>query len=513
MNVLSMESVGKYGDSMGRIATRKSRLGPMIPRSSVLEISELSYPREEHSPIQKDSRMDFEGIEVEKNDTVHEVVMSPTLANFVPTKGESGFDVVSNNEKISELEDETRRLREEAKRLEHEEAKRKLEETRRRVAEDARIREEARRETEARIREEIARETEANERARARARQQSPRDEYIESVRKKARDYNTHVPDPFKPSPAEIERQRQARAQQSSSQESLGHQQSHGRSQEIVDPLLHAHAVPYVVGSDSMPNYDSLPHEQQEQLKLKFWTKIEILIEQGRINRTQIPEAHASLPTLHKFYNDEIKRIKVKSGLSKWKIGLSIVILVLEGCMNKFSSFNMTGFGEFQMQQFSDQDQLLIELGEKYISTGAEAATPESKLAWALMFNAIVFCAIKVLSTMTFFDVKSVMKMISELIGTKFGIAALEQTPKDEFEPEDIPDNKNEEQIGGMLGSIGSMMGVDINGVETATKLGTILTKKFQESKEADMKKAAKASAKAAARAAEPKKKKITVAV
>ena len=497
MNVLSMESVGKYGDSMGRIATRKSRLGPMIPRSSVLEINELSYPQE-RSPIQKDSRMDFEGIEVEKNDTVHEVVMSPTLANFVPSKGESGFDVVSNNEKISELEDETRRLREEAKRLEHEEAKRKLEETRRRVAEEARIREEVRRETEARIREEIARETEANERARARARQQSPREEYIESVRKKARDYNTHIPDPFKPSPVEIERQRQSRAQQ---------------SQEIVDPLLHAHAVPYVVGSDSMPNYDSLPHEQQEQLKLKFWTKIEILIEQGRINRTQIPEAHASLPTLHKFYNDEIKRIKVKSGLSKWKIGLSIVILVLEGCMNKFSSFNMTGFGEFQMQQFSDQDQLLIELGEKYISTGSEAATPESKLAWALMFNAIVFCAIKVLSTMTFFDVKSVMKMISELIGTKFGIAALEQTPKDEFEPEDIPDNKNEEQIGGMLGSIGSMMGVDINGVETATKLGTILTKKFQESKEADMKKAAKASAKAAARAAEPKKKKVTVAV
>ena len=62
MNVLSMESVGKFGDSMGRIATRKSRLGPMIPRSSVLEINDLSYSREEseHSPIQqKVSRMDL----------------------------------------------------------------------------------------------------------------------------------------------------------------------------------------------------------------------------------------------------------------------------------------------------------------------------------------------------------------------------------------------------------------------------------------------------------------------
>ena len=101
------------------------------------------------------------------------------------------------------------------------------------------------------------------------------------------------------------------------------------------------------------------------------------------------------------------------------------------------------------------------------------------------------------------------MKMISDLIGTKFGIAALEQEKRDEFEPEEIPDNKNEEQIGGMLGSIGSMIGIDINGVETAAKLGTIFTKKVQESKETEMKKAAAR----AARAAEPKKKKITVAV
>lgn len=379
---------------------------------------------------------DFGTLQIEnRNNDLHRVVMSPIDPYYTSRKSSSNFEVITNSDNVKKIDDEIQHINKKAKEIELENAKRRLEEASR--ARDERY------------------EMNRVERTRYNVKKESPSVDFIESVRKKAEGINMAI--------------------------------SRGEDpQRIVDPLLHAHAVPYVIGSEAIPDYDKLPHEQQEQIRNKFWTKIDILLEKNPIQRSKLPSSNASLQTLHKFYNDEIKRIKVKTGLGRWKIGLSLVILVFEGCMNRWSPFDMTGFGEFQMQQFSEQDQILVELGEKYISTGAAAADPESKLIWAILFNTIIFCAIKTLSSMTTINISSVMKMISELIGTKFGISNVENSKqKDEFEPEDAPEESGDVKIGGMLSSLGSLMGIDVNGVDTATKLGTFFTKKVRETTDA----------------------------
>lgn len=428
-----------------------------LARRQTLNLSDITHDSPRQSPRRSPPReVDFAEINMEnRNNNLHKVIMSPTV--------KSPVSVLSNNQKSREIDDKIEEINRKAKELELENAMRRLE------AAQAQ-----------------ARAPPPPAQAPVHRRRQVYESPLIESVRERQREIN-------------------AKAAAVRSGFDAPPQKTCPPGYTITRPLIHAQEVPRVLGSDEMPDYSLLTEEQQEEYRNMFWTKISILLEKNPVERFKIPDENSSVAVLHRFYNDEIKRIKVKASQMRWKMGMGFSMIFFEGIMNHMSNVDTTGFCEFQMKNFIDQEQILVELGEKYISTGAGAAEPEYKLFTSLLFYAMFFFLIKFLNWKLMLPEGFVADVLGGMMGTSFNgsrqAKAAEET--DKYAPEEIPEQNNDEAIAGLVGKFGSTFGYDLNSAETVAKLGTTYTKKIWESNQERRN----------APPAGPKKRKISVKV
>lgn len=271
-------------------------------------------------------------------------------------------------------------------------------------------------------------------------------------------------------------------------------QQSQPVYEEVNHGSLYSYTVPYIRGKPGIPDYSKMSHVEVEQLKTKFWTQIDIIMEKNPTWNVELPERDASIEVLHQFYSDLVMRIKVTSSVDSWKVGLALILIIIEGIMNKWGWFDMTGFAQFQTEQIKKNDDVLIELGEKYISTGEGSASPEMKMIMSVGFNIFMFIAVKVISNLTGFSIKDITGWVSDLLGSTFSMSGVSDPnekssgkAKNDFSPEPIPETSNSGGGSGVLNMLGGILGAKPGGsvAEMTAKIGAIATKKVHESSSA----------------------------
>lgn len=106
------------------------------------------------------------------------------------------------------------------------------------------------------------------------------------------------------------------------------------------------------------------------------------------------------IDTVYHKYLEHITREKnIYSSVSKYKIYFAVLLLILQIFGQKTLGFNLDGFAESQLKNMTEYDPLFIELGVKYQNPGSNSTPIEIRIMLVLLFNAVVFILINVISS------------------------------------------------------------------------------------------------------------------
>ena len=145
------------------------------------------------------------------------------------------------------------------------------------------------------------------------------------------------------------------------------------------------------------PDYSRLSPEQQHYLKAEFKVKFSIL--RANYPQWQIVDIHDSftLDQISDLYEYYVRQIMVTKESGNYKVYLVVFFMVVEVIGVKILKLNMSGYTMSQLRRMHQYDQLLIELGEKWLVDGGSNWPVEARLLMTATFNAVIFLGVKYL--------------------------------------------------------------------------------------------------------------------
>jgi hypothetical protein len=259
------------------------------------------------------------------------------------------------------------------------------------------------------------------------------------------------------------------------------------------------------------PDYSRLTPEQQLYLKSEFKVKFSIL--RANYPQWQIIEIHDSftLDQVHDLYEYYIRQIMVTKESGNYKVYLVVFFMVVEVIGVKILKLNMSGYTMSQLRRMHQYDQLLIELGEKWLVDGGSNWPVEARLLMTATFNAVIFLGVKYLCN--WMGVEGLSDTIQNFLdaminGPENSMNGGQQsyiTPQNGPLPQSIPKSASQntasgsEQstqgnpLDGLANMFGGLFGGNKAGgagggggfADTIAQLGTAFTSKIQENNKA----------------------------
>lgn len=105
-----------------------------------------------------------------------------------------------------------------------------------------------------------------------------------------------------------------------------------------------------------------------------------------------------SLNKIHDTYHSIIKSIYVNMNLGQIQLGYIIVLMAIEFACVKAFNIPIAGFTKMELKRMYRYNQLMVELGEAFYSTGGSKWPLEWRVAGTLVMNVVIFVALKFLS-------------------------------------------------------------------------------------------------------------------
>ena len=142
---------------------------------------------------------------------------------------------------------------------------------------------------------------------------------------------------------------------------------------------------------------DGLTKEQEMYLRQEFKVKFGIL----RANYPQWnvidPPDTLTVKQLNELYERYIRQIMVSKETGQYKVYMVIFLMVIEVIGVKFLKLNMSGYTMSQLKIMNRYDALFIELGEKWLVSGASNWPIEARIVMMMLFNAVIFLVVRYL--------------------------------------------------------------------------------------------------------------------
>ena len=258
------------------------------------------------------------------------------------------------------------------------------------------------------------------------------------------------------------------------------------------------------------PDYSRLSPEQQQYLKAEFKVKFSIL--RANYPQWQIVDIHDSftLDQISDLYEYYVRQIMVNKESGNYKVYLVVFFMVVEVIGVKILKLNMSGYTMSQLRRMHQYDQLLIELGEKWLVDGGSNWPVEARLLMTATFNAVIFLGVKYLCN--WMGVEGLSDTIQNFLdaminGPENSMSGNQQSyiaPQASSLPQTIPKSaaqnttsgaEQQQSAGNPLDGLASMFGGLFGGnksggntgggaggfADTIAQLGTAFTSKIQE--------------------------------
>lgn len=134
-----------------------------------------------------------------------------------------------------------------------------------------------------------------------------------------------------------------------------------------------------------------------------------------------------TLEEVHEVYGVYLKHISVCSEADSYKKYLVVGWLIMEVVASKMG-YDIEGYAKLQMKSIGKYDQMLIELGEVSYNKnqnqimGRNSWSPETKLLYVSVMNALFFFVIKAISNFIGYDAEAIMESVQHFLnGAKTG--------------------------------------------------------------------------------------------
>lgn len=142
---------------------------------------------------------------------------------------------------------------------------------------------------------------------------------------------------------------------------------------------------------------DGLTKEQEMYLRQEFKVKFGILrANYPQWNVIDPPDA-LTVKQLNELYERYIRQIMVSKETGQYKVYMVIFLMVIEVIGVKFLKLNMSGYTMSQLKIMNRYDALFIELGEKWLVSGASNWPVEARIVMMMLFNAVIFLVVRYL--------------------------------------------------------------------------------------------------------------------
>lgn len=148
---------------------------------------------------------------------------------------------------------------------------------------------------------------------------------------------------------------------------------------------------------ETFHSLEGLTREQETYLRQEFKVKFGIL----RANYPQWgvidPPDSLTVIQMNELYERYLRQIMVSKETGQYKVYMVIFLMVIEVIGVKFLKLNMSGYTMSQLKIINRYDALFIELGEKWLVSGASSWPIEARLIMMVMFNAVIFLVVRYL--------------------------------------------------------------------------------------------------------------------
>ena len=149
----------------------------------------------------------------------------------------------------------------------------------------------------------------------------------------------------------------------------------------------------------------------EERQKRNLIFKLQILNEKYPNQKIAVDLTN-TLDEIQAYHKYRLSYIKGQIGCTNYKKYLVVIFLVIEFVLKKYTSIDMTGFTQNQMDSIETYDEILIELGEKYSMSDDKDSSigVEIRFMILVVFNTAIF----IFSKTVLSDPLSIFKMFSK---------------------------------------------------------------------------------------------------
>lgn len=185
-------------------------------------------------------------------------------------------------------------------------------------------------------------------------------------------------------------------------------------------PRTYNTMIQNAIDFSSLSSADRL--REMDSYKVKF----SILAKAWPNLNIKCPE-NKTLEEVHEVYGVYLKHISVCSEADSYKKYLVVGWLIMEVVASKMG-YDIEGYAKLQMKSIGKYDQMLIELGEVSYNKnqnqimGRNSWSPETKLLYVSVMNALFFFVIKAISNFIGYDAEAIMESVQHFLnGAKTG--------------------------------------------------------------------------------------------
>lgn len=131
-------------------------------------------------------------------------------------------------------------------------------------------------------------------------------------------------------------------------------------------------------------------NKKEKKIRNEYEVKFQILIDNYPGMGFLLPDEEMTIDDIKDQYDKNILKIKVTNSSLEYKIYLIIYFLLLEGFLTKMLGIDASGFAMAQIKMLKRYDDMMLQLGEKWLSTGSSSWPVEISLFVSTSFQALV---------------------------------------------------------------------------------------------------------------------------
>lgn len=216
--------------------------------------------------------------------------------------------------------------------------------------------------------------------------------------------------------------------------------------------------------------YSKMSPKERLEIKNKFKIKLDMLKEEYPNMDPPIIGENIELEEIHEIYETYLNRALSIESVPFYTVFLFFGFLIIQYIVEKLFKIDMSGFAELQIASMTRYRRILIKLGEKRKISIETNWGPEVSLCVAVLFQAVIFGAVKVILGGKEKDGKDDSKrIITSLNSIIDGMMNSFTNQRSEMESKPLHErqvskksNGGAPDIGGLLGGLG---GLDLGGL------------------------------------------------